>query len=259
MGAITERIVAQGHGALSPSYLCVHSTANPGATAANHASLWSREPAYAVHLVSDWRECLHAVPYDRLCWQVGNGNPHVEGIEICEATNRADFDAGIGIAARAVAERLAAHGWGTDRLITHREAARRWGGSDHTDPYPYFERFGYTWGAFVAKVSGYLGGAAAGEEGEEDDMQCIIKPNGLNVLCWFDGQRLHDLDNQDEVIALDAVYRATHGGKPIPVVALGEVGAPYASRLVQAIEAPAPSAGVAPGLNDWAKIHRSGN
>ena len=58
MTAIEERIVANGHGALSPSYFCVHTTANTGATAENHASLWSRQPEYAVHLVSDWEKCL---------------------------------------------------------------------------------------------------------------------------------------------------------------------------------------------------------
>lgn len=151
---IEERIVAQGHGPLSPSFFCVHSTANVGATAENHASLWSRQPDYAVHLVSDWTKCLHTVPYDRLCWQVGNGNAYVEGIEICEADNREDFERGMRIAAQAVAERLAAHGWGTDRLITHKQAAERWGGSDHTDPIPYLKRWGWTWQDFVNLVEG---------------------------------------------------------------------------------------------------------
>lgn len=158
MGAIKERIVANGHGALSPSYFCVHSTANPGATAANHATYWSNNPDNAVHLVSDWKECLHTVPYDRLCWQVGNGNAYVEGIEICEATNRSDFEKGIKIAADAVRERLKARGWSTSRLITHHQATQRWGGSDHTDPDPYFKKWGYAWSSFVKLV----------KEGSED-------------------------------------------------------------------------------------------
>ena len=151
MGIIQERIVNQGHGPLIPSYFCVHSTANPGATAANHASLWSDYPN-AVHLVSDWTEALHCVPYDRLCWQVGNGNRYVEGLEICEATNQADFQRGIEIAAQVVSERLAAHGWGIDRLICHNEASARWGGSDHIDPIPYFAKWGYSWEQFKQLV-----------------------------------------------------------------------------------------------------------
>lgn len=154
MSVITERIVNQGHGPLTPSYLCVHSTSNPGATAADHASYWAGAGAdMAVHLVSDWAECLHTVPYDRLCWQVGNGNAYCEGIEICEATTQEDFDAGIRIAAQAVRERLAAHGWGIDRLISHDEARLKWGGTDHTDPTGYLARWGYDFEKFKALVA----------------------------------------------------------------------------------------------------------
>lgn len=161
---IEERIVAQGHGALSPSYFCLHSTANVGATADNHASLWSRSPDYAVHLVSDWTKCLHTVPYNRLCWQIGNGNAYVEGIEMCEADNRADFERGVEIAAQAVAERLMAHGWGIDRLITHDMARSMWGGTDHTDPTPYFSRWGYSFDAFKQRVREIMEGDIVREE-----------------------------------------------------------------------------------------------
>lgn len=113
---IKEEIVNWGHGSLSPWMFAVHSTANPGATARNHRDLWSRNYAYAVHLVSDWREAIHCVPYDRLCWQVGNGNATCEGLEICEATNTADFRTGIDIAADVIAQRLKARGWGIDRM-----------------------------------------------------------------------------------------------------------------------------------------------
>lgn len=172
MSIIKENIVANGYGSLSPSYFCVHSTANPGATAANHASLWSREPTYAVHLVSDWTRALHTVPYNRLCYQVGNGNRYVEGLEICEGTTREQFDAGIKIAAQVVRERLAAHGWGVDRLITHDEARRRWGGTDHTDPLPYFKRWGYSWDEFVRLVED---GGGSAENGEDEVTDADIK------------------------------------------------------------------------------------
>ena len=47
-----ERItnyVSNGHGSLSPQYLVIHETANPGASAWNHVLLWSRDDTYAVH------------------------------------------------------------------------------------------------------------------------------------------------------------------------------------------------------------------
>ena len=156
--SIQDRIVAYGHGPLNPSYFCVHSTANPGATAANHVSYWSNNPDNAVHLVSDWNECFHTVPYNALCWQVGGGNAYVEGIEICEATNYGDFMRGIDIASDVVAQRLIEHGWGVERLICHDEARRLWGGTDHTDPIPYFNRFGYTWQEFKNLVDAKMKG-----------------------------------------------------------------------------------------------------
>lgn len=107
---IKEEIVNAGHGYLNPSLFAVHSTANPGATARNHRDLWSRGYDYAVHLTSDWTEAIHCVPYDRLCWQVGNGNGTCEGIEICEATNASDFWRGIDIAADVIAQRSARTG-----------------------------------------------------------------------------------------------------------------------------------------------------
>ena len=142
MVQIKEEIVNWGHGYLAPSMFAVHSTANPGATARNHRNLWAGGWDYAVHLVSDWDEAIHCVPYDALCWQVGNGNATCEGLEICEATNANDFWRGIDIAADVVAQRLAAHGWGVDRMHPHQWFAQVYGGSDHTDPIPYFSRFG---------------------------------------------------------------------------------------------------------------------
>lgn len=158
MVQIKEEIVNAGHGYLAPSLFAVHSTANPGATARNHRDLWSRGYAYAVHLVSDWTEAIHCVPYDALCWQVGNGNTTCEGIEICEATNATDFWRGIDIAADVTAQRLKAHGWGVGRMHPHQWFSQVYGGSDHTDPIPYFSRYGYTWDRFANLVQEKMNG-----------------------------------------------------------------------------------------------------
>lgn len=150
MTAIKEAIVASGHGALVPQYFAVHSTANPGATAANHVSYWRGNPDYAVHLVSDWDEAYHTVPYDRLCWQVGNGNATCEGLEICEALTREQFERGLEVARSVILQRLAAHGWTVDGNVrSHDWFTRIYGGSDHTDPLPYFNRWGWTWDMFI--------------------------------------------------------------------------------------------------------------
>ena len=68
----------------------------------------------------------------------------------------------------------------------------------------------------------------------EETMQCIIQPNGQNKLCYFDGQKIHYLAHMDQVTALNMTYRACHG-RDIPCFALGTPEAPYAGRLLQAL------------------------
>lgn len=184
MAAIKEAIVASGHGTLIPQYFAVHSTANPGATAANHVSYWRNNPDYAVHLVSDWDEAYHTVPYDRICWQVGNGNATCEGLEICEALTREQFERGLEVARSVILQRLAAHGWTVDGNVrSHDWFTRIYGGSDHTDPLPYFNRWGWTWDMFIQFLK------------EEDMTPADVwnytyanSPNCFNALHWAYGE-----------------------------------------------------------------------
>jgi hypothetical protein len=154
-----DRYVSAGHGYLNASYLVIHETANPGASAYSHTLLWSRDDTYAVHHVMelDGSTVYNTVAENRLCWHVGNGNGYTIGIELAHATNAADFSKQWGEAVKWAGDELRAHGWDTSRLLSHYEAARRWGGSDHTDPNGYFRAYGKTWLEFKQAVSVYLG------------------------------------------------------------------------------------------------------
>lgn len=154
-----DRYVSAGHGYLNASYLVIHETANPGASAYNHTLLWARDDTYAVHHVMelDGSTVYDTVAENRLCWHVGNGNGYTIGIELAHATNAADFAKQWGEAVKWTGDELRAHGWDTSRLLSHYEAARRWGGSDHTDPNGYFRAYGKTWLEFKQAVSAYLG------------------------------------------------------------------------------------------------------
>lgn len=163
--ALVQRteVVSAGHGRLSPSYLVVHSTANPGATAANHISYWRRsQPSVAMaHYVMDWTNggtVIKAQETDTIAWHIGNGNSRTYGIELCEATNAQDFSVEWHAAVQWCASQLLSRGWGVDRLLCHDDCTRMWGGT-HTDPTGYFARFGKTWAAFRADVAAYMGGA----------------------------------------------------------------------------------------------------
>lgn len=154
-----DKYVSSGHGYLNASYLVIHETANPGASAYNHTLLWARDDTYAVHHVMelDGSTVYNTVAENRLCWHVGNGNGYTIGIELAHATNAADFAKQWGEAVKWTGDELRAHGWDTSRLLSHYEAARRWGGSDHTDPNGYFRAYGKTWLEFKQAVAAYLG------------------------------------------------------------------------------------------------------
>lgn len=153
-----EAICNQGHGYNSAQYLTVHETANPGASAYNHHSLYSRGYAYAVQYVMDLdgSPVYHCMEDNRKAWAVGNGNSRCVNIELCHATNRADFNKQWDEAVKWCGDYLHKRGWGIDRLISHNDARMRWGGSDHTDPLEYFMQYGKSWNQFKAEVAAYM-------------------------------------------------------------------------------------------------------
>lgn len=153
-----DRIVSSGHGTLyNESYLVVHETANPGATALNHVNYWRTSP-YAVHYVMDLDGDVvyHTMSDDRKAWHVGNGNSRSVGIELCHATNKADFNAQWTEAVKWCGDYLNKRDWSVDRMISHNEARLIWGGTDHRDPNSYFESYGKSWAQFEAAVAAYM-------------------------------------------------------------------------------------------------------
>ena len=169
---ITPNIVAYGHGYLNPSQFAVHSTDNYAETAdaAAHIHYWANDGKdNAVHLVVDDKVCYQAVPYDRKCWQVGNANYLVEGIEICCTHDHERFLKIWENAVDVVAQRLNAHGWTTAVMHPHKWYSENYGGSDHTDPIDYFAEHGKTWEDFVYDVQKAIGQENAAPSGNADE------------------------------------------------------------------------------------------
>lgn len=74
------------------------------------------------------------------------------------------------------------------------------------------------------------------KEETEDDMVCLIQPDGQGRLVYYDGTNVHALHHEDEAEAIRMVYRATHGGREMPTIQLGQMGAPWANRFMNAIQ-----------------------
>lgn len=164
-----EQIITSGHGSISPSYLVIHETANPGATAANHVNYWRKNPAYATHYVMDLDGSVvyHTMADNRKAWHVGGGNSLTVGIELCHATNQADFNRQWNEAVKWAGDYLNAKGWGINRLMSHNECRLTWGGTDHTDPVGYFNQYGKSWSQFEQAVSVYMAtGKVSGSAGQ---------------------------------------------------------------------------------------------
>lgn len=163
-----EQIISNGHGYISPSYLVIHETADPGATAKQLMTYWRNNPdAYVVHYTMDLDgdTVYHAMADNRKAWHVGNGNAYTVGIELCHATNKSDFNKQWQEAVKWAGDYLHKKGWDVDRLISHNEAAIRWGGSDHTDPVGHFAQYGKSWSQFKAAVASYMKTGEVGNGG----------------------------------------------------------------------------------------------
>ena len=200
---IIEDIVSDGHGYLDPDYIVIHETANPGATARNHRDYWSRDDTYAVHYVGDWTgDCYHCVPNDRLCWQVGNGNAYVLGIELCHATNSSDFEKVWKLGVEWAAKMLKDRGWGINRLISHNDCTNWWGGSDHTDPIGYFEEYGRSWAQFKSEVHAKMNSpewpliAWTGNGGANQRFKLEKKGDYYMLVCKANGKAVDVHGNQ---------------------------------------------------------------
>lgn len=153
-----EQIVNNGHGTLyNENYLVVHETANPGASAKNHVNYWKTSD-YAVHYVMDLDGSVvyHTMSDDRKAWHIGNGNSHAVGIELCHATNQSDFNKQWNEAVKWCGDYLHKRGWDVSHMISHNEARLMWGGTDHTDPNAYFNKYGKSWSQFEAAVKSYM-------------------------------------------------------------------------------------------------------
>jgi hypothetical protein len=73
-----------------------------------------------------------------------------------------------------------------------------------------------------------------GQDNEtEEPMECLIQPNGEGVIWHVTPAFIKALNNPDQMVAVQQVYRACHG-RDIPCFAYGEPNAPFATRLLQA-------------------------
>lgn len=139
--------------------LTVHNTANPNATADNHADWLTRDLDAGVspHIFVDDKEAVRVLPLNEQGWHAGTnaGNTTSVGIEVCEFSDRARQDATDENAQRLIADMLtgkAPAGWNLTHLtIKDVRTHQSWSGK-------YCPRMLLPWwGRFIAETQQLMG------------------------------------------------------------------------------------------------------
>lgn len=101
------------------------------------------------------------------CWHIGNswGNANCIGYELCELSTRTEFDEIWKNAVNHYAALCKKYGLTADKVIGHCEAHSRGFASDHSDPEPYFRRFGKSMKDFREDVKRAINGEYTGSQG----------------------------------------------------------------------------------------------
>ena len=123
-----------------------------------------------VHGFIDDTGVYEFAPPDMACWHIGDswGNKNCIGYELCELETAEEFKKVWENAASHYAALCGKYDLPPERVIGHFEAHEKGFASDHSDPEPYFARFGKTMKDFRAEVSARMSagsGALSGAEG----------------------------------------------------------------------------------------------
>ena len=119
-----------------------------------------------VHGFVDDTGVYNFAPETMACWHIGNGygNAHAIGYELCELSTAAEFSKVWDNAVGRYAELCKKYGLGVDRILGHCEAHDKGIASNHSDPEPYFRRFGKSMENFRADVKTRLSGQNTGAQ-----------------------------------------------------------------------------------------------
>ncbi|MCD2493652.1 amidase [Lacrimispora sp. NSJ-141] len=130
-----------------------------------------------VHGFIDDTGVYNFAPYTMSCWHIGNGwgNTHCIGYELCELHTAAEFKKVWDNAVSHYAELCKRFGLTADKVIGHCEAHDKGIASDHSDPEPYFRRFGKSMKDFRADVQKRLSGAESKPENQPAAAPTVTK------------------------------------------------------------------------------------
>lgn len=218
-------------GGNSCRYIVVHNTGNTANARAEARYAQNNQHPSSYHYVLDGSECFQILDDTDTAWAVGAwsgatqliGNRESISIEVC--SNGTAFTGGeINQLTELVGILMKRHNIPASRVVRHYDCH-----TGHKDCPAYYVNQS-RWNALHAIItSGMI------VDGDIKMAECIIQPNGKKYLVWFDGTKCHGLAHPDELKAIQMVYKAATG-KDIPSIALGQEGAPWATRFKAALD-----------------------
>jgi hypothetical protein len=157
-------------------FLVLHETVSQATAARQIAYFNGGDRGANAHGFIDWTGVIQTLPFDEVGWHVGpKANGFTEGYELCHAGNAADFAAEWAIATQFFADRCRAYGFGAERILSHHEITKRYGGTDHTDPDDYFATYGKTVDDFRHDVAKLLANQTNGDDDMTNDERQLLQ------------------------------------------------------------------------------------
>ena len=152
----------------APLGLVLHSTATPGATAAQEDAYFEthQEAEVSCHLFCDDKEAVVSVPLDEIAYHAGaTANRRYLGLELCEfpaymVRAKVAYERWVNVAGYV----CALHEWvprDKDTVWSHAAVSEQWHESDHTDPLGYLQGIGVSWENVLNDVTWAAGHWAA--------------------------------------------------------------------------------------------------
>lgn len=174
---------------LSPKGIVLHETATPGASAENEYRYFNNNNIGAsAHGFVDWNGYIQTIPYNEIAWHAGyTANSKYIGIEMCHATNKADFDRVWNNTVELFATLIKQYGWTVNDIHTHDEMSKLYKETDHTDPIGYFKKFGRTIDDFKKAVENKMNGDLTMAQYEELKNEIEKIKEQLSTYKYMDG------------------------------------------------------------------------
>jgi N-acetylmuramoyl-L-alanine amidase len=139
---------------LKPIGIVVHSTADPGASADDEFNYFnSGYRGASAHGFIDWNKVIVCIPFSEEAWHaMSEANKRFLGFELCEPSDPSLFPQVWKIGTWFIAGVAKQFGFTVGDIHSHLWVSNTYHQSNHTDPYPFFEKYHKTFDEFLQDV-----------------------------------------------------------------------------------------------------------